>query len=92
MDTGAWLLCQCENSIQDNIVLKHHLFPREVSVRAEAYNTVLLDHVQLPNICFLPLHIKMRVISFCKQDNYYRTVVSSTSVSSCHSNGTVLES
>lgn len=66
------LLCQCENSIQDNIVLKRHLFPREVSVRAEERNTVLLDYLQLPNICFLPLHIKTkRVVSFYKQGDYY---------------------
>lgn len=82
MDTGAWLLCQCENSIQDNIVLKHHLFPREVSVRAEARNTVLPDYLPLPNICFLPLHVKTkRVTSLDKQGDYYIAVVRSTAVS-----------
>lgn len=63
MDTGARLLCQCENSIQDNIVLKHHLFLGEVSVRAEVHNTLLLDYLQLQNICFLPLQIKTKRVT-----------------------------
>lgn len=87
------LLCQCENSIQDNIVLKHHLFPREVSVRAEEHNTVLLDYLQLPNICFLPLHIKTkRVVSLYKQGDYYSPeALPSPAVTVTHcGNGTVL--
>lgn len=36
-----------ENGTQDNIVLKCHLFPREVSVRAETHGALLLDYVQL---------------------------------------------
>ena len=79
-------LCQCENSTQDNIVLERHLFPREVSVRAEAHNTELLDYLQLPNICFLPLYVKTkRVISLYKQGDYYSAVVRSTAISCCFS-------
>lgn len=34
------------------------LFPQRVSVRAEERTTELQDQPQLPNICFLPLHVK----------------------------------
>jgi len=73
IDTGARLLCQWRNRTQDNIVLKRRVFPREVS--AESPTQELLDHLPLPNICFLPLHVKAeRVNPLYKRGGCYCAV------------------
>lgn len=55
------------------------LFPQRVSVRAEERTTELQDQPQLPNICFLPLHVKSEgLVSLYKHRDYYGPEVPTT--------------
>lgn len=66
------LLCQWENGTQHNTVLKRLLFPQRVNGRAEERYAELQDYPQLPNICFLPLHVKSKgVASLYKHGRNY---------------------